>query len=195
MVKQKRIKWYRYFGILVIGIGCVLLNGCALIKKHLDTPSSTSVPENKHNSTISDAVTGKQGFLFVYNGIEIAIDEEAGTVLAALGKEKSYFEADSCAMEGKIRTYSYGSFELDTYEQDGVEHISCIYLKDDMVATKEGISLFMTEEQLFSVYGTEYTIEAGMYVYEKEGMKLKFILSEGVISSIQYTSVVTEVKQ
>ncbi len=119
----------------------------------------------------------------------------AKEVLEQLGEYKSYFEAPSCAIESTIRTYGYGSFEIDTYELEGIEYIASIFFKDDTITTKEGAFLFMSKEQLVSIYGEDYVEEAGMLVYAKDNMKLKFVISEEVVSSIQYTSLVTEVKQ
>ena len=63
-----------------------------------------------------------------------------------------------------------------------------------MVETTEGISLFMTKDDMISAYGENYTEEFGMLVYEKEGMKLNFIVSEDEITSIEYTSTVLDVE-
>ncbi len=197
MVKHRRInKSNIWLCFLLITMLVLAVAGCGREPGQTSNISSTPATNEGQDGLGPVANTDiKKGFLFAYNDVEISIDMIAGPVLEALGKEQSYFEADSCAMEGKIRTYSYGSFELDTYELDGTEYISCIYFKDDMIFTKEGACLFMTQEDLFSIYGTTYTEEAGMLVYSKEGMKLKFIVTDGKVTSIQYTSLVTEVKQ
>lgn len=175
---------------------CVL-GGCSKIPVQNTegaTITSTTTVE-QITSGLEQTVEVKKGYFFEHKGLEIVIDTEAASVLEALGETKSYFEAASCAIDGMIRTYGYNSFELDTYEQDGKEYISCIYFKDDTITTKEGAYLFMTKEQLLNIYGEDYTIEAGMFVYSKDEMKLKFILTDDIVTSIQYTSLVTEVKQ
>ena len=44
-------------------------------------------------------------------------------------------------------------------------------------------------------YGENYTEEFGMLVYEKEGMKLKFIITDDEITSIEYTSNVLDTEE
>lgn len=197
MVKQRAItKLHTGIMFLLSALLVLLPAGCGKMPDQTQNISATpSLDEEQGSSGSIENADVKKGYLFVYNDVEIAIDMMAGPVLEALGEEQSYFEADSCAIDGKIRTYSYGSFELDTYEQNGAEYVSCIYFKDDMISTKEGACLFMTTEQLFSIYGEDYTEEAGMLVYSKDDMKLKFIVTDRKVTSIQYASLVTEVKQ
>ena len=199
MVKQieQYKRWKRMFAEIGLVICYVVLEGCSKIPVQ-NTGGVTITPTTAVEQTASgleQTIEVKNGYVFEHKGLEIVIDTEADSVLEALGETKSYFEAASCAIEGMIRTYGYNSFELDTYEQDGKEYISCIYFKDDTITTKEGAYLFMTKEQLLNIYGEDYTIEAGMFVYSKDEMKLKFILTDDLVTSIQYASLVTEVKQ
>ena len=159
-----------------------LLFGCS--KEQKDEGKQTGIIQEQSN-----------GYYFVYDEMEIIVDMPAKEVLENLGEYKTYFEAQSCAIDSIIRTYGYGNFEIDTYELDGKEYISSIFFKDDTVTTKEGAFLFMNKDQLFHLYGEDYIEEAGMVVYYKDKMKLKFLISEDEIVSIQYASLVTEVKQ
>lgn len=178
----------------------LFLNGCT--KQQQEVPVTPGLKtENSQGQTTGESGTTseptevqpkKYGYVFCYHNIEIAVDMPAAPILEALGKEQSVFEAESCVTGDIIRTYSYGSFELDTYEQEGEEYISCICFRDDTVMTKEGIHLFMNQEQLLSVYGTAYTEEAGTIIYCKDNMKLKFIIKDAEIISIQYCSMATE---
>lgn len=203
MVKAVK-KLYKY----IVGVSAmaflILVSGCSFIldatEKILpkpDTALNSEQFDTQSNITLTPQPEKevKRGFVFIYNDVEMAVDVSAEPILDALGEYRSCFEVDSCAIDGVIRTYSYGSFELDTYERDGKEFISCIYFKDDTVSTMEGVRLFMTEEQLFDIYGDEYSLESGMIVYSNEGMKLKFLISDKQIISIQYSSSVTEIKQ
>ena len=195
--KTDKIKIKKYRCFLILSYFCtVIFAGCTGFSSDESGTTPTMAVQNEQDETKDNPLEEKKkGYLFLYNDIEMAMDMEAAPVLTALGKEQSYFEADSCVIKETIRTYSYGSFELDTYELEGKEYISCIYFKDDTIATAEGAYLFMPKTQLFELYGESYTEEAGMLVYSKEGMKLKFILKDDVVTSIQYTSLVTEVKQ
>ncbi len=184
-------------GILVLALGGSLFTGCSLQKQQEIpevSPTETLVEPTSPAQVTPEAPTQK-GFRFVYHDVKIAVDMPAAGILAELGPWDTYFEAASCAMEGMVRTYGYGSFELDTYELEGKEYIAGIYFKDDTVTTEEGAYLFMTEEQLVSLYGEELREESGMLVYYKDGQKLKFLITDGEVSLIQYMSVVADVVQ
>jgi len=74
------------------------------------------------------------------------------------------------------------------------DYVSCVYFRDDLVTTPEGIGLYMTKEDMVKTYGENYKEEYGMYVYEKDGMKLKFLIKENEITSIEYSSNVLEIE-
>lgn len=171
----------------------IAFSGCGMLGKQNPIVTPPAVSNTGIPTQIPEAEKAK-GYLFVYGTTEIAMDMEAEEVQRTLGDVQTYFEAPSCAVEGMIRTYGYGSFEMDTYEIEGKEYIAGIYFKDDTVSTQEGAYLFMTEAQLFSIYGTSYTEETGFVVYEKDGMKLKFLLKAGEVISIQYSSGVSDVE-
>ena len=166
--------------------------GCSSEQEKQEETATTITSIVKEESNSKKEV--QNGYCFLYDEITLFVDMPVKEALEQLGEYKNYFEAPSCAIESTIRTYGYGSFEIDTYELDGIEYISAIFFKDDTITTKEGAFLFMSKEQLFSIYGEDYVEEAGMLVYKKDNMKLKFLILEEVVSSIQYTSLVTEVK-
>lgn len=138
-------------------------------------------PGNNQNSE-------PKGYVFEYNGVKIGMDMEAAPIIAALGEANSYFEAPSCAFEGLDKNYNYGSFEVDTYELDGKDYIAGVFFRDDLIETPEGVCLFETKADMIAAYGEGFKEEYGMLVYEKEGMKIKFILEGDEITSIEYAS-------
>ena len=150
--------------------------------------------EDKQDSQETVKTTQPKGYVFEYQGVRIGMDMEASPIIAALGEPASYFEAPSCAFEGLDKTYSYGSFEIDTYEQDGRDFISCVFFCDDLIETPEGVALFETKEDMTAAYGESFKEEYGMLVYEKEGMKLRFLVEENEITSIEYVSTVFEIE-
>ena len=156
-----------------------------------DTQNSDKEEADNGNST---TVTEPKGYVFEYNGVKIGMDMEAAPIVAALGEPASYFEAPSCAFEGLDKTYSYGSFELDTYEQNGKDYIAGIFFVDDLIETPEGVALFETKADMTKAYGDGFKEEYGMLVYEKDGMKLKFILEGDEITSIEYASKALDVE-
>ncbi len=145
--------------------------------------------EKTENPGAPSAVEHKEkGYVFKYNGVNISVDVSADPVIEKLGEPKSYFEADSCAFQGKDKTYVYNGFEITTYEQEGKDYIASVYLKDDTVATPEGLSLFQKKEDMTKVYGDGYKENAGMYEYTKDRMKLLILIKNDEITSIQYVS-------
>lgn len=132
--------------------------------------------------------TGLKGYLFEINGVKMSIDAEAEPVIEKLGDPADYFEAPSCAFEGIDKTYTYGSYVITTYQIDGTDYIGSIILKDDMVATREGVSLYMTKADMENAYGNEYEVKEKMFIYSKEGMNLNFIIDNNEITSIEYST-------
>lgn len=155
---------------------------------------NTQNVEKEESGSNTNIVTEPKGYVFEYNNVKIGMDMEAAPIVAALGEPASYFEAPSCAFEGLDKTYSYGSFELDTYEQNGKDYIAGIFFCDDLIETPEGVALFETKADMTKAYGDGFKEEYGMLVYENEGMKLKFILDGDEITSIEYSSKVLDVE-
>ena len=163
-------------------------------------PTTTPVEQQENQDsgenkdTAANKVSEPKGYVFEYNGVKIGMDMEAAPIIEALGKPASYFEAPSCAFEGLDKTYSYGSFEIDTYEQEGKDYIACVFFCDDLIETPEGVALFETKADMIGAYGENFKEEFGMQVYENEGMKLKFILNGDEITSIEYSSTVLDIE-
>lgn len=134
-----------------------------------------------------------RGYALIYNGVAIEIDADAAPIVEQLGEPDSYFEAPSCAFEGIDKIYTYGSMELDTYPMEKEDYVSTIVFKDDIITTTEGIGIGDTVEKMEAVYGAGWTDAGGMAVYEKDGMKLCFILEGDSIISVEYRSMVIDV--
>ena len=156
-------------------------------------------PEAEDTQDAADAETEKEseeaaeykGYAFIYQDVVIEMDADAAPIVEKLGEANSYFEAPSCAFEGIDKMYTYGSFELDTYPMGNKDYVSAVIFKDDAIATPEGVGVGDTAEKMTEIYG-EGTLENGMTVYEKDGMKLCFILQEESIVSIEYRSTVLD---
>ncbi|MBD5460686.1 MAG: hypothetical protein HDR26_07050 [Lachnospiraceae bacterium] len=157
-----------------------------------DEPAQTN-GDNPSEGTQQQTPEGKvDGYVFVYNGVTISVDELMQTVLDQLGEPLTVYEAPSCAFDGVDKIYTYSSVEIQTYPAEDGDRISMIVLKDDMVSTPEQVSLFGYEGDITDAYGENYTEENGMRVYTKGGMKLRFILEGGEIVSIEYVSTVLD---
>lgn len=154
--------------------------------------------KNGEKETVSegDKPLSQSGYMFKTDGISgsisLTVDMVAAPVINALGEPKSYFEAPSCAFMGVDKIYTYSHFEIDTYPDGGTDKISMILFLDDLVTTPEGICIGMTIDDIKRVYGNGYEEVNGAYVYKKNNTKLTFLVKNGEISSIEYTSMVLE---
>ncbi len=128
------------------------------------------------------------GYVFTYGDTVIGMDMDAAAIVEKLGEPDAYFEAPSCAFEGIDKVYTYGSFELDTYPSDDKDYVSSVVFKDDTITTTEGVGIGDTEDKVIETYGSDWTEKDGMRVYEKDGMKLCFIINENTVASIEYRS-------
>lgn len=143
--------------------------------------------EEAENVETEETETDK-GYVFVCNGVEIVVDTDMNDVVEQLGEPNSYFEEPSCAAQGIAKIYTYSSFQIETYPDGDRDLIACIILKDDNVATPEGIDLSMTKDDILAAYGSDYEATETSMVYEKNGTKLCFILDGDSIASIEYDS-------
>lgn len=179
-----------------------VLTGCGGTKEIKTTPvSSESTAAQTGNTSDNqngdlqnvDATTGANGYEFTVNGVSMGPDMDAAYIVSALGDPLNYFEAASCAFEGLDKIYTYASFEIDTYPQDGKDLISAVILKDDLVYTEEGAYIGMTVDQITALYG-ETEADGGALVYQQGDMKLKFIIDNQVVVSIEYDSKVLDLE-
>ena len=133
-----------------------------------------------------------KGYAYMHDGVAIEIDAQADVIIEQLGEPLSYFEAPSCAFEGIDKIYTYSSFEVETYPLNEKDYVSLVTLKDDSVATTEGVSIGDTVDKVKEVYGSECTEESGMIIYKKDNMKLCFIIQEDTVASVEYVSTVLD---
>ena len=187
----------------------VLLCGCGnnakVIEGDVQTKTTgsemTAGTESEEEVKVVEADTEEQtvqaaekykGYTFVYKDVTIEMDADAAPIIEQLGEPDSYFEAPSCAFEGIDKMYTYGGLEVDTYPTDDKDYISSVIFKDDTLITMEGIGIGDSVSSLEETYGTKWNDEDGMMVYEKDGMKLCFIVADDSVISIEYRSGVIE---
>lgn len=126
--------------------------------------------------------------VFENDGITIGVDVDMAPIADALGEPKSIFEEPSCAAQGTAYLYTYPGFTVNTYPDGETNLVGYITLKDDTVATPEGIDLSSTREDVIAAYGEDYAEDDKKISYEKDGMTLNFIFSGEDIASIEYVS-------
>lgn len=183
--------------VLSISI-CISLCGCGgnetkVITGDVNTTTVTNdqVAESTDVVAAFDDVEGS-GYVFTQNDVNVIVDADAAPMIEALGTDYTYYEVASCAFEGKDKMYTYLSFEIDTYPDGDTDRVSVVILKDDSVATKEGVSLGDPMSKMIEVYGSDYTDEDGMCVYHKDNMKLCFVINNDAIASIKYSTTVLD---
>lgn len=138
----------------------------------------------------SDPTPQQGNFTFTYNGTQIMLNSDAAPVIDALGEPKSYTEEPSCAFDGLDKTYYYGSFYLSTYPLDGKDYVYSIWFVDDSVSTEGGIRIGNTQGEVEAVYSTDCFHGTNAYTQVKEDSRLTILLTDGLVSSIQYEVIV-----
>jgi len=172
---------------------CMLISLAACGSDPADNTGSTG--STSGNTEGTSATTGKEpvvneAFVFTYKGVQIKLHANMAPILAALGEPKSYTEQASCAFEGLDKTYYYGGFYIDTYPIGDQDYVYDFWFADDSVATAEGIFIGATKAQVEAAYGADKFNGSNAYnITEGDGM-LTIILTDGVVSSIQYTVVI-----
>lgn len=165
---------------LILAISCVCMCACG------GAGVTNSEAGGNRGNNSGNGNEKAASYVFVYDGMELSVNEEIESVIDKLGEPVSYYEAASCAFEGLDKIYTYSSFQLDTYPQNGTDMLASIYFKDDLVQTKEGISLYMTKDDMIQAYGDATTVNGNEYIYEKGNGRLRFILKDNEIISIEY---------
>lgn len=161
---------------LLLAVSSVFLCACGGGDNSGNTGNNNSENETKNEAS----------YVFTYEGMEISVNEDIESVVDKLGEPVAYYEAASCAFEGLDKFYTYSSFQLDTYPKDGKDLVASIYFKDDLVKTTEGISLYMSKDDMIEAYGEATTVNDNVYIYEKGNGCLYFILDGDEIISIEY---------
>jgi len=163
---------------------------------NINQGGGTGNTEIKEPETANAGETGKaqpvKGFTFTHFGTTIAIDADFGPLLLALGEPRAYFEAESCAFPGLDKLYTYLGFEIDTYPQGDNDFVSAIVLKDDTVKTEEGLKIGSSRAEMEALYGNPRLNDNGQLIYDKDGMRLCFILDGDTVISIEYQTTVLD---
>lgn len=143
---------------------------------------------NNNSVSKEDETKEVSGYTFSFNGTDLNMNQKVSDVVDKLGKYE-YFEAKSCAFEGLDKTYTYSDFVLYTYPIDGVDYLSGISLKSDLVETKEGVCIGQTKENIESAYGKDGKESEGSITYTDGKSQLQFVLEDNVITGIEYIAI------
>lgn len=177
------------FGLFACGNSNENDNTAPTNKPGESAPSQSTQPSQGGDSNQAGAV---DGYVFEYKGVKLPIGATAAPLLAQIGEHKGYTESTSCAFPGLDKTYFYGSFYLTTCPDPAGDTIFSIWIVDDSVTTAEGIYIGAPQKQVESVYGTDGYNGMNAFVMDKNGSRLTVILTDGVVSSIQYDMIATD---
>lgn len=176
-----------------IGIAVLLLVVFAgilfIIIKNSGKENNTGETENTGKPDTTESSMEKAGYYFEFNGVEVGVDDPAESIIKALGEPIHYFEAQSCAFEGMDKIYTYSGFEFQTYTKDDKDYIYSVSFLDDSVATREGIALGASFEDVKKIYGENYENSFNQYSFTYNNCKLSFIIENGEVISIEYAKV------
>ena len=140
---------------------------------------------NAGGSTVGNQ-PAEPGYTFTVKGTKIAMHAPAESIISALGEYKNYTEQASCAFDGIDKTYFYGSFYLSTYPMNKSDYVFSVWFADDSVTTEEGIYIGAAQSAVEAAYGAAGYNGSNAYIMTKGQSKLTIILTNGVVSSIQY---------
>ncbi len=175
---------------------CTLMLLCLVLTACGGNDATTGTQPSQNNSTAStnSAQSGTNtpvasGYVFTYKEVSIQMNAEASTIVAALGEPKSYTEETSCAFDGLDKTYYYGSFYMQTYPLAGKDYVYSLWIVDDSVTTPEGLYIGAPQAQVEQVFGTDGYNGSNAFILVKDACQLTIIITDGVISSIQYDTI------
>ena len=189
---MKNARKMRMAALLTAGVMAgFCLSGCGQDAEAEGSRNSTQNASGQQGSQAENK-TEPAGFQLEINGVNLGVDMDMNELLSGLGTSKSVFEAPSCAAQGTAYIYDYSSFEIETYPDGEKNLIGYITLKDDTVATAEGIDLSKTREDIIKAYGDKFEESGSHLTYSKDGMKLNFIFDGENIISIEYASSVMQ---
>ena len=140
---------------------------------------------NSSNDNLSTENKKEDVYAFVDGGKEIVLGNEFSK--EELGEEEAYSEIASCAFEGLDKTYTYTNYEITTFPDGEKDRIYSIYFLNTEVATKEGVRVSDSIDDMIKAYGEDYEKQGNQYTYTKGNTNLEFIVENDVITSIQYT--------
>ena len=165
---------------------CLALAGCGGGTKVITGSSAAG------SSAASGASSSASEYVFKAKGVELPINAESDALIEKLGEPLSKFESQSCAFGDLDVIYTYAGFEVNTFQEKKVNYIKEIFLKDDSVSTQEGVSIGEAEDKVLKTYGDPSKKTDTGIEYDKDKMKLIFIMKSGKVDEIQYVTVRTQ---
>ncbi len=120
----------------------------------------------------------------VYPGM---LAEAALPALSAKNPQISVKASCLGGVDGEDVTYVYQGFRIQTFRTASSEEIRWVILSDDSVATMEGVAIGDAVEKVKSAYGEPVETTDTLLTYVREQVKLRFVIRDGAVRSIEYT--------
>ena len=119
------------------------------------------------------------------NGVELYVGMN---MPKDLGEPSNYFESVSCAIQGLDKDYTYGSILVRTEDDGKTERIVALTILDDGAATTLGVTIGDSRDKVVGAHSTPKSETETALIYAAgEGVIAKFLLRDGVVTSITYT--------
>jgi hypothetical protein len=136
----------------------------------------------------SNAQSDLPDFYFLYNGVTFELGQSVSDIVEQLEQAKDFYSSASCAFEGDEKIYVYEGFEITTYMRDAndIDRLYSVTFLDDSVATREGVRIGQSYEEMIAAYGADFEEVPGRYLYISKGIVLSFSFEDEIISSIMY---------
>jgi len=146
-----------------------------------ESPQTPGTSDVTPIEVVPDAV-----FSFSMNGAVIHMDMEISQVTAMLGEPNAVFEQPSCAFDGIDRVFSFPGVQFHTYPVGDLDFLHTINIRDDSVATENGIFLGSSLSDVISAYGNNYAHEFGMFTFTRGLTRLSFFIENDMVVGILY---------
>ena len=153
-----------------------------------ETAPETTAPVS--GGEVAPVTPDASSWKYTVQGVDILMHAPAASVLEALGEPVSYTEEASCAFTGLDKTYYYGGFYLQTYPIGEKDYVYAAWLVDDSSTTPEGVYIGATQAEVEAAYGADGFNGSNAYTMAGTTSTLTIILTDGIVSSIQYDAIV-----
>lgn len=131
------------------------------------------------------------GYVFWAGDVPVCVGLPWEPIVARLGDPEKTYEVSNCGFDGVSKIYSYDGFELCSDPDGEEESLYSVAILGGGFSTAEGIGIGSSVDEVIGIYGkpADYRPEiSNNLTYDRQGMKLSFIMSDGAVSYIQYSN-------
>ncbi len=172
------------FMAVILAATMISLAACGGNSGNADSTNTGSTGGD--GAATTQSAGGAGGYTFATNGVNVEVDAPMANFEEGLGEPVEMFESESCAFGDLDKVYTYNGFRVDTYQVDGVDYVSDVVFMDDTVSTTEGVCIGESTAEMKEAYGEPTVEDATQAIYEKDDMKLVFLLDGETIKTIEY---------